>query len=269
MGRRDAFADDPVFRSYLSRALDRRDLARAEPHLSGVGRDAGGILDEKAREANAKPPTLSSDGDVVLGEAYLELARRGYESGLVRLAYRGPGGPLPRVATFGMGYLFSQAEQGFFCPVCLTDGTARLVSRFAPEDLRGELLDGLLAERFEDQREGAMWMTERSGGSDVSGITSYAVAKGDGMGVYGEKFFASNANAHLAAVLARAPDAAPGSEGLGLYLLDARDGAGPGAPRSDGVRVARLKDKLGTRSMATGEVLLDGARGLELGGAPQ
>ena len=73
--------------------------------------------------------------------------------------------------------------------------------------------------------------------------------------LYGDKWFCSNADADLAMVLARADDAPPGINGLGLFLLPKTlpDGS------RNRYRIVRLKDKLGSRSMASGEIVLEGA----------
>src|SRR6185503_1367162 len=65
----------------------------------------------------------------------------------------------------------------------------------------------------------------------------------------------SNADAGFAMVLARSEDA-PGLTGVSLFLLprDLPDGS------HNHYRILRLKDKLGTRSMASGEIRMEGAR---------
>ena len=95
-----------------------------------------------------------------------------------------------------------------------------------------------------------MFLTEKDGGSDVgSGTKSVARAEADGTWrLYGEKWFCSNVGAEIVLTLARPEGAPPGTRGLGLFL----------APRTwvDGTpnpfRIHRIKEKLGTRCMATG-----------------
>ena len=107
-------------------------------------------------------------------------------------------------------------------------------------------------------------MTESGGGSDLGrGVETVARPHGDGWLLDGDKYFASNAHADLAVVAAR-PDGAPaGVRGLALYLVPRR--------RADGslnFTIRRLKDKIGTRSVPTGEVELRGSEGYLLG-APE
>jgi acyl-CoA dehydrogenase len=72
----------------------------------------------------------------------------------------------------------------------------------------------------------------------------------DGWRLTGAKWFCSNVDAELILALARAPKGAPGTAGLGLFLVERSK------QTSATFQVERLKPKLGTRSMPTGEVLL-------------
>jgi alkylation response protein AidB-like acyl-CoA dehydrogenase len=119
----------------------------------------------------------------------------------------------------------------------------------------------MLASRdFDTLFQGAMFMTEQAAGSDVARIATRAALETDANGdeswrLYGDKWFCSNADADLAMVLARPHTAPPGINGLGLFLLPKTlpDGS------RNSYRIVRLKDKLGSRSMASGEIVLEGA----------
>lgn len=96
-----------------------------------------------------------------------------------------------------------------------------------------------------------MFLTEKTGGSDVGATTTLARPAPDGTWrLTGDKWFCSNANANVTLTLARMPDGAPGTRGLGLFLLPARL---PDGSPNPGLRRVALKDKLGVRSMATAE----------------
>lgn len=77
----------------------------------------------------------------------------------------------------------------------------------------------------------------------------------------GDKWFCSNTDAGLALVLARPEGAPAGIKGVSLFLLprDLPDGT------RNSYRIVRLKDKLGTRSMASGEIVLEDARAWMIG----
>jgi len=81
------------------------------------------------------------------------------------------------------------------------------------------------------------------------------VQEGDHWRLHGEKWFCSNADAEVVMLLARPEGAGPGTRGVGLFLMPRRleDGS------QNHYRIVRLKDKLGTRSMASGEIKLEGA----------
>jgi hypothetical protein len=98
-------------------------------------------------------------------------------------------------------------------------------------------------------------MTERAGGSDVGAIETVARCEDGVWRLYGDKWFCSHADADVALLLARPEGAVPGTAGLALFALPRRlkDGS------RNAYRIVRLKDKLGTRSMASGEILLEGA----------
>jgi alkylation response protein AidB-like acyl-CoA dehydrogenase len=100
------------------------------------------------------------------------------------------------------------------------------------------------------------WMTESQGGSDISGTTTVARAGGDGWRLTGEKWFCSAIDSAMAVALALPEGAAAASRNLTPFLV----------PRyQPGVRLHRLKDKLGTRPVPTAEVALRDAEALPLG----
>jgi alkylation response protein AidB-like acyl-CoA dehydrogenase len=108
---------------------------------------------------------------------------------------------------------------------------------------------------------GAQFMTEKAGGSDVGAIETVAEHVGpnasglDEWKLYGDKWFCSHTDAEVVMILARPVGAGGGTKGLGLFAMPRwlPDGS------RNSYRIARLKDKLGTRSMASGELVIDGA----------
>ena len=112
---------------------------------------------------------------------------------------------------------------------------------------------------------GGTWATEQHGGSDVGATTTTAVAQGDHFVLHGLKWFTSNANSGLAVATARPKGAAPGSAGLGLYLVPSHLEDG----RPNHYRIRKLKDKLGTKGLPTGEIDLLGAEAVEIAPPPE
>jgi hypothetical protein len=108
-----------------------------------------------------------------------------------------------------------------------------------------------------------MFLTEKSGGSDVGANQLTAThVKEDLWHLNGEKWFCSNANAEIIFVLARTRQDISGTKGLGIFLLEPK--LSDGSPNS--LELLRLKDKLGTRSMASGEYILNNALAKLVGG---
>ena len=187
-----------------------------------------------------------------------DLVRNGFVS-LEALAGR----PVPGVVTASVSYLVSQAETAIYCGLGMTSGAADIVERYAPASTRSDLLGRLRSLDPDEAWEGGMFLTERQGGSDVGANTTRAVQDGDEWLLSGEKHFCSNVDAEVFIVLAR-PDGAPaGSRGLATYIVPRLlpDGS------ANGFRIKRLKPKLGTVGVPTGEVTLDGARAWLAGGA--
>ena len=161
----------------------------------------------------------------------------------------------PVVAKHAFTFLFNQAEFGLGCPINVTDGCAKLLNNFGSEALKARYLDGLTQTDMSKLTQGGQFMTEKEGGSDVGTLTTTAVQEGDHWRLHGEKWFCSNADAEVVMLLARPEGAGPGTRGVGLFLMPRRleDGS------QNHYRIVRLKDKLGTRSMASGEIKLEGA----------
>src|SRR5699024_3728741 len=110
--------------------------------------------------------------------------------------------------------------------------------------------------------EGATFLTERQGGSDVGANVVKAVKDGDHYRLYGEKYFASNAGmCGVAMVLARMEDAPERSRGLTLFAVPWRRENG----KLNDLRIRRLKDKLGVRAVPSGEVEFNGSQAYVVG----
>ena len=161
----------------------------------------------------------------------------------------------PVVAKHAFTFLFNQAEFGLGCPINVTDGCAKLLSNFGDAALKAKYLDGLTQTDMDKLTQGGQFMTEKEGGSDVGKLTTTAVQEGDHWRLTGEKWFCSNADAKVVMLLARPQGAEGGTRGVGLFLMPRF--LDDGSPNH--YRIVRLKDKLGTRSMASGEIKLEGA----------
>ena len=254
-------------RGLLACYLPKELHAHLLPHLDRLGALAGSIMDDLAGTADKHPPTLTVRSraglDITKIEkhpAYVELERLAYsEFGLAALSHRGGvlGWPhaMPPAAKYALTYLFVQAEFGLCCPVSMTDSLARTLRKFGDPALVERVLPMVTTQDFDALHQGAMFMTEQGAGSDVSATETQATLDTEGNWLlHGDKWFCSNPDAGFAMVLARSESIA-GLKGVSLFLLP--------RTRPDGTansyRILRLKDKLGTRSMPSGEIRLEGA----------
>lgn len=172
-----------------------------------------------------------------------------YDSGAMSV-YEEPGNNLLALALF---YLSSfNGEAGHNCPLACTAGVIKTLQFASSDMLRSKYLSRLLDSNYETRFHGAQFLTEIQGGSDV-GANACLARKSDRpeeWRISGEKWFCSNVTADVALVTARPEGGRPGTKGLGLFLVPRRldDGS------VNGIYINRLKDKLGTRSLATAEV---------------
>ena len=240
-----------------------------EDRLSGFGAWVATAVDRQADYTNRFAPpvleTLDEGGRprsvVRHNPLYAAVHREVYERGIVGLNY-GPA-PRPFTLTFAMGYLLAQSDISIHCPVTLTGAVAYVLDRFAPQTVSDAYLPDLVRMDGAATTAGT-WVTEKQGGSDVGATQTIARRSNAGIALSGLKWFASNADGGLALTLARPEGAAGGTEGLGLYLVPARREDGT----HNGYRIRRLKDKLGTRGLATGEIELDRADAVEVAPPP-
>ncbi|MBW8268689.1 acyl-CoA dehydrogenase family protein [Caldovatus aquaticus] len=259
---------DPDLRRLLGLYLPAALVAHLEPHLDRLGALAGGALDELAATADRNPPVLrhrTRTGEeaqsIEYHPAYREMERIAFaEYGLAAMSHRGGvlgwPEPMPPAVKYALTYLFVQAEFGLCCPVSMTDSLTRTLRKFGDPALVARYLPALTSQDLDALHQGAMFMTEQGAGSDIAATAVRAAPLADGTwALTGDKWFCSNPDAELAMVLARREGGPPGLKGVSLFLL----------PRTlpDGMpnryRIVRLKDKLGTRSMASGEIRLEGA----------
>ena len=266
----DWYRLDPNLTALLDRHLpEPGDRALAEEHVSRYGTLVGEVIAPRAELTDKHGPVLrrydrwGQVADEVVHNATwtqskADLVRNGFVS-LETLA----GKPVPGVVTASVSYLVSQAETAIYCGLGMTSGAADIVERYAPDAVRADFVRRLRSVDPDVAWEGGMFLTERQGGSDVGANSTRAVQDGDEWRLFGEKHFCSNVDAEVFIVLAR-PDGAPaGSRGLATFIVPRV--LPDGSP--NGFAIKRLKSKLGTVGVPTGEVALDGARAWLAGGA--
>jgi acyl-CoA dehydrogenase len=268
-----AYLSDPDFAHLLRVYLDKDIIAAVEPYFLELGALVRSELETLALTADTNPPTLrlrsrnsSESQRIEKHPSYLALERYAFsEFGLAAMSHRGgvfgQADKLPPIVKYGLTLLFVQAEFGLCCPLSMTDSLTRTLCKFGSKELIDRYFPMLTTQTFEDLYQGAMFITEQDAGSDVGAVTTEARLEDGVWRLYGEKWFCSNPDADLAMVLARPEGGAPGTKGLSLFLLPRclKDG------RLNAYRIIRLKPKMGTRSMASGEISLEGAEAYLVG----
>jgi acyl-CoA dehydrogenase len=196
--------------------------------------------------------------EILYPREYQTILRRGYRSGVVWRALE----EKSLIPTYLLIYNISFHDPGICCPYTVSLGTAVALAKYGGNEWQARFLPELLR-RDDSVWQGATWMTEIKGGSDLgAAVETIAQPAGDCWLLTGDKYFASNANAELAVVAARPEGSAAGVRGVALFLVPRY--------RKDGQLnyfVRRLKDKIATRSVPTGEVELRGSEGYLLGSA--
>jgi alkylation response protein AidB-like acyl-CoA dehydrogenase len=194
--------------------------------------------------------------EILYAPEYWRLLRKGYRAGVIWRAFQG-NSLLPSLLLI---YVTSFYDCGLTCPYTVSLSTAVPLSKYGDAALKQRFLDKLLRED-DGVWQGATWMTEIKGGSDLgAGVETVAVRAGENWRLTGDKYFASNAGAELAVVAARPQGASAGVRGLALFLLPRY--------RENGelnYTIRRLKDKIATRSVPTGEVELRDSEAYLLG----
>jgi acyl-CoA dehydrogenase len=275
---RNFYTVDRQFQDLLSLYMEPGLLKQMTPHFERLGDLAGNRLDDLAMTADKHPPVLQPrdrfgrDEDWIdYHPSYREMEKIAFEEfGMHAMTHRagvlGLDQPAHPLVKYGITYLFVQAEFGLMCPVSVSDTSNFIIKRFGSEALKKLLLDRLLSQDPATMLKGTQFMTEKAGGSDVGALETEAERIGandpgwrpDGIErwkLFGQKWFCSHADADVAVLLARPRGAAPGTQGLGMFAMPRRleDGS------RNSYRIVRLKDKLGTKSMASGEIIMDGA----------
>jgi acyl-CoA dehydrogenase len=265
-GKCNYWAWDPTLRFEAERVYPDDEFEWAAPILDEYGAVVGTTIADNADVIDRNEPQLHTyDGDgavqnhVEYHPLQFENERITYEDfRLTHDAFHAPperDEPVGLLHPLTMQTLLCYTDVGFACPASMTVGAAIVLEKFGDEAVL-EYVEALTASEYDDHIEGAMFLTEKQGGSDVGANETTARKQPDGTyELTGEKWFCSNIDAQGALALARTPDAPEGTEGLSLFVVP--------HTRPDGslndATFRRLKDKLGTLSVPTGEIEFEGA----------
>jgi alkylation response protein AidB-like acyl-CoA dehydrogenase len=257
------YDDDAFLREYLARVLPPDVLREIEPSLQELGQLAGGELYELQLADRFNEPRLTQwdawgnrIDRIVLTPLWEKLTPLAARQGLVAIPYEARHGRYSRIHQFAAVYLFHPSSDLYTCPLAMTDGAARTLVSADNTALLDRALPRLTSRDPAIAWTSGQWMTETTGGSDVGTSTTRALPTSDGKWrLYGKKWFTSAATSQMALTLARPEGNGPGGSNLALFYVETHNPDGT----LNGIRIERLKDKLGTRKVPTAELLLEGA----------
>ena len=277
----DLYAVDRALNAELRVRLPADVAVIMGPRLEAMGKATTEELLVLAAEAERDPPRhVAYDpwgrriDELRVSPAWTSLKDFSARHGIVNVGYDARLGPHRRVAQAAMLHLFSASSATAMCPLAMTDAAARVLLDIAPAPLRDRLAPRLTSTNPADFITSGQWMTERTGGSDVSGTSTVArlvqsnTEEGDVYALSGVKWFTSATTSEMALALARIEtDGAvvDGSRGLTLFCVDVVRDASISGGGYRGISVNRLKDKLGTRALPTAELTLDGVHARRIG----
>ncbi|KAJ5278698.1 hypothetical protein N7478_004070 [Penicillium angulare] len=259
-------------------------LRAAEPQLAQLGDEAvSDQVREWSADAERNQPYVKShnvwgkryDYDrLITTEGWKQLGHWGARNKIVSAGYDLSLGSHRRTIQYTLNYLYAPSSGLYSCPISMTDGAAFIlsskISNLPSDHPFHAVFKGLISEK-DDHWTSGQWMTERAGGSDVQNTETWATYSplpsssgtdplGDGdYLINGFKFFSSATDANVALLLAKTP-----SGQLSTFLAPLRriivGDDGITHQVSNGVRIHRLKNKLGTKELPTAELELQDMR---------
>lgn len=256
------FESDVQLQDLLKAHLSSSQWDEFSPALAELGQRSGAELYREQLADRLNEPRLTQwdawgqrIDHIELTPVWQKAAGIAAEYGVVAHGYEDEHGPAARLHQFAMAYLFIPSTDLFGCPLAMTDGAATTLKHSGNQELIQRALPHLLSRDPQQFWTSGQWMTETTGGSDVSKTETIARQDDNGQWrLYGRKWFTSAATSEMTLTLARPEGAPDGSKGLALFYLEPHDEQG----RLNHIEVLRLKDKLGTRKLPTAELWLDG-----------
>ncbi|TPX33038.1 hypothetical protein SmJEL517_g03971 [Synchytrium microbalum] len=259
------YDEDHVLRSILERHVPKTIMKDIEPDFRRFG--AYVVSDEALdyiRDAEEHLPQIQTHNhwgqrvDILrTAEGWRAQKPVAAREGVISMAYEGRYGEFDRFLQMAKYFIYSPSSALYTCPLAMTDGAARLIELYGDKELKENAFRKLTSRDPNTFITSGQWMTERPGGSDV-GRTETEATLLDGeknvWSISGFKWFSSATDSQMTFLLARPTDQSgvPGSKGLSLFYAELRDQQG----KLNGVRLHRLKNKLGTKPVPTAELEL-------------
>lgn len=258
------FTDDVFLQDYLKTYLPENFQQEIFLDLECLGKRTTTELLDWAHDAEINEPQLIQFNaygkridEIRVAPGWKNLERAAAEEGLVAIGYERKFAEFSRLYQFAKLYLYTPSSAIYTCPLAMTDGAARLIEVYGDDELKQTIFKHLTSRNPATFKTSGQWMTERTGGSDVSRSMTFATPDGNDYILKGHKWFTSAITADMAFTLASTEQATTDkSAPLSLFYLSIRNEDGT----LNGIEVEALKDKLGTRALPTAQLLLTGVK---------
>ncbi|MCO5233776.1 MAG: acyl-CoA dehydrogenase family protein [Chitinophagales bacterium] len=256
------YTQDEFLKDYLETYLPSEMMSEIRPDLERFGKRVATELIEYANACENNPPQLISYNawgervdEIKVAPEWKKLEDIAAEEGLVAIGYERKYGSHSRLYQFAKLYLYTPSSAIYTCPLAMSDGAARLIEKYGDDFLKDGPYKGLISRNPATFLTSGQWMTERTGGSDVSRSMTFAYEENGEYILRGHKWFTSAITANMAFTLASTEQPQDGKRAaLSLFFLPIRNEDGT----LNGIEVEALKDKLGTRALPTAQLNLTG-----------
>ncbi|PIS11022.1 MAG: acyl-CoA dehydrogenase [Bdellovibrio sp. CG10_big_fil_rev_8_21_14_0_10_47_8] len=266
---KNTFESDPLLKKYLQKKLSKDIYQTVSPELKKLGDLAVGEMLTWAWDAEKNPPRhIPYDpwgrriDEIQCADGWKQMESTAARFGIVAAGYERTYGEFSRIFQMSLLYLYHPSSAFGSCPLAMTDGATRAIELYGNAELKSRAFQHLTSRDPQQFWTSGQWMTEKTGGSDVSGTLTKAVFDGHQYRLYGTKWFTSATTSPMAMTLARIEGAEPGSRGLSLFYLETKNSQGS----LNNILIHRLKDKMGTKALPTAELTLDGTPAQLVGG---
>ncbi|MGE0397894.1 MAG: acyl-CoA dehydrogenase family protein [Kofleriaceae bacterium] len=258
------YDDDPMLPTWIA-----RHVPAVAQELRGLGEISVAFYAKQLADRLHEPVLTQWDpwghriDHIEVSPLWVEAQVLAAKHGMVAAGYETAHGAHARTHQFAIVHVLGPSLDVYSCPLAMTDGATRTLLGSGNQALIDKYVPLLTSRDPAVMWTSGQWMTERTGGSDVSQSETIAKKDGDQWRLYGTKWFTSATTSQMALTLARPEGNPDGSRGLAMFLVELRDQSG----RLRDIQVNRLKDKLGTRKVPTAELTLAGTPATLVGAA--
>ncbi|KAF9463049.1 hypothetical protein BDZ94DRAFT_649315 [Collybia nuda] len=282
------YTSDAVLPALLRRTVPQSVFQEIEPDLVRLGTDVITTIRALGSGNRISPPQLIQYDqwgrridDLQTSEGWRDLKAVAQQEGLPAIFYERKYGEHSRTYGFAKMMLMVGDSHEVFCPLSMTDGTARVIELIGSTQMKEQILPRLISRDPSFAFTSGQWMTERPGGSDVSQTETVALSSGKDniLGpqytLDGFKWFSSATDSQISVALARTASLEEGSRGLSLFLVPLRlpllrnPSAPIPTPTSNNIFIHRLKNKIGTHALPTAELSLESSEAYLIGSLNQ